>query len=251
MTKPETPRYLAHEFAERAGVTVRTLHHYDRLGLLRPAAYTEAGYRLYGETELARLEQIVALKFVGLPLRQIKDLLDQSSLELPAVLRVQRQIVEERRRRLDQTLQAIVEAEWVLANENNGRWDALKKIIEVIEMGENWDWVKRYYTQEQRDELARRGTPEVVARGQQAWSELLGEVEAAVADGEDPTGEKAQALASRWHALIEEFTGGNPEIRRDLESLYADRANWPASPRPELPSGVMDFIQKAMATGKG
>ena len=61
MTKPETPRYLAHEFAERAGVTVRTLHHYDRLGLLRPAAYTEAGYRLYGETELARLEQIVAL----------------------------------------------------------------------------------------------------------------------------------------------------------------------------------------------
>lgn len=251
MTKPETRRYLAHEFAERAGVTVRTLHHYDRLGLLRPAAYTEAGYRLYGESELARLEQIVALKLVGFPLRQIKELLDQSTLELPAALRFQRQIVEEKRRRLDQTLQAIAEAEWVLANENNGRWDALKKIIEVIEMSESWDWVKRYYTQEQLDELAKRGTPEVLARGQQAWSELIREVEAAVGDGEDPASEKAQALASRWQALIEEFTGGNPEIRRNLERLYADRANWPASPRPELPTGVSEFIQKAMAAGKG
>ena len=69
----------AQQFAELAGVTVRTLHHYDRLGLLR-ARRTEAGYRVYRESDLERLEQIVALKFVGLPLKRIKTLLDRDNL---------------------------------------------------------------------------------------------------------------------------------------------------------------------------
>ena len=60
-------RYRAREFAELSGVTVRALHHYDRLGLLRPKR-AQNGYRAYGEQDLVRLEQIVALKFVGLPL---------------------------------------------------------------------------------------------------------------------------------------------------------------------------------------
>src|SRR5579883_866574 len=245
MAKQGKQFYLAHEFAERAGVTVRTLHHYDRLGLLKPAAYTETGYRLYGESELTRLEQIVALKFVGFPLKQITSLLDQGTLDLPATLRFQRQIVEEKRRRLDQALQAIVQAEEMLVSESAGRWEALKKIIEVIEMQEKWDWVKQYYTKEQLDELAKRGTPERMEHGQQAWAELIHDVQASL--GEDPAGEKAQALAARWQALIDEFTGGNLEIRQNLERLYADRANWPAEPRPMVPEEVMEFIQKSMA----
>jgi len=55
---------------------VRTLHHYDRLGLLKPSGHTEAGYRLYGERDFARLQQIVVLKFIGFPLKQIKNVLD-------------------------------------------------------------------------------------------------------------------------------------------------------------------------------
>ena len=82
--------YRVSDFAEKAGVTVRTLHHYDRLGLLKPSGRTEAGYRLYGERDFGRLQQIVTLKFIGLPLRQIKDLLDGSDLDLAATLRLQR-----------------------------------------------------------------------------------------------------------------------------------------------------------------
>lgn len=67
------------EFAGEAGVTVRTLQFYDRLGLLKPAALSEGGYRLYGETQLARLEHIMALRFVGFNLDQIKELLGGSS----------------------------------------------------------------------------------------------------------------------------------------------------------------------------
>ncbi|HKC62761.1 MAG TPA: MerR family transcriptional regulator, partial [Pyrinomonadaceae bacterium] len=101
----------AQEFAERAGVTVRTLHFYDRLGLLKPTRYTASGYRLYGERDLARLQQIVTLKFIGLPLKQIKELLDQRELDLTTTLQLQREVVEEKRRHLDLCLEAIKRAE--------------------------------------------------------------------------------------------------------------------------------------------
>ena len=64
--------HRASEFADLAGVTVRTLHHYDRLGLLKPHR-NGSGYRLYRESDLERLEQIVALKFLGLPLKDIRE----------------------------------------------------------------------------------------------------------------------------------------------------------------------------------
>src|SRR6058998_1123146 len=92
--------YRAQEFAELAGVTVRTLHHYDRLGLLKPGR-TQAGYRVYRDRDLERLEQIVALKFLGLPLKQIKTLLDRDALELPDALRMQRKVLEEKKRLLE------------------------------------------------------------------------------------------------------------------------------------------------------
>ena len=62
--------YRTREFAELAGVTVRALHHYDRLGLLKPRR-TPAGYRAYAARDLEALEQIVALKFIGIPLKDI------------------------------------------------------------------------------------------------------------------------------------------------------------------------------------
>ena len=98
------------EFAEQAGVTVRALHHYDRLGLLRPRR-NGSGYRLYGPRELERLEQIVALKFIGIPLKQIKAVLDRNGSNLPEALRMQRTVLEEKRRMLDGAIQAIRKAE--------------------------------------------------------------------------------------------------------------------------------------------
>ena len=67
--------YLIQQFAKLAGVTVRTLHHYDRLGLLSPRHRSESGYRLYTNQDMVRLERIMVLRYLGLPLRQIADLL--------------------------------------------------------------------------------------------------------------------------------------------------------------------------------
>lgn len=237
--------YQASEFARLAGVTVRTLHHYDRVGLLKPSGRTAAGYRLYGERDFARLEQIVMLKFLGLPLKQIKSILERSAFDLRATLRMQREILAERRRQIESAIEAIERAEQKLASESGTLREALGKIIEVIEMQNNWDWVKKYYTEEQLAELSARATPEVLERGQAAWAALLKEVEEAVAEGVDPQSERAQALAARWNALIEEFTGGNPEILASLKRLYADQANWPEGAQRPYSDDAAGFISRA------
>src|SRR5580692_525585 len=170
--------YKAREFAERAGVTVRTLHHYDRLGLLTPSGRSEAGYRLYAESDLVRLEQIVTLKFFGFPLKQIRELLDRKPLNLLSVLRVQRKIIAEKRRRLDLAIRAIESAERVIQDRagksisrqktrslrTNEEWEAFRKIIEVIKMQQEWDFVNNYYTEEQLADLRSRWNPDLQAK---------------------------------------------------------------------------------------
>jgi DNA-binding transcriptional MerR regulator len=229
---------------------VRTLHHYDRLGLLKPSRYTEAGYRLYGQRDFARLQQIVMLKFIGLPLKEIKELLDSRELDLQATLRLQREIVEQKRRHLDTVIQAIERAEQEMASSDEPDWETFKQIIEVINMQNNMEWMKKYYTEEQLAELAERGTPEVLERGQRDWAALIKDVEAAISEGVDPQSDKAQALAARWSALIEAFTGGNPGIMESLTKLYADQANWPSTFRKPYSDEVGSFIHQAKMSKK-
>jgi DNA-binding transcriptional MerR regulator len=243
--------YRASEFAALTGVTVRTLHHYDRAGLLRPTRRTGAGYRLYGARDLARLQQILTLKFVGLPLEEIKALLDARSLGLAETLRLQREALTKRRRQLDMALRAVEEAERVVLGGGGPDWDAFRKIVETITMQHDTEWMKKYYTEEQLADLARRGTPEVLEQGQRDWQQLIAEVQAAVAEGLDPASERAQSLAARWEALIEQFTGGDAGIRENLTRLYADQANWPSTFQKPYGDDVGAFICKAKeARGK-
>lgn len=215
------------EFAGLAGVTVRALHHYDRLGLLRPRR-TAAGYRLYGRRELERLEQIVALKFIGVPLKRIKSMLDRDSAALPGALKRQRTVLEEKRRLLDHAIEAIRNAEQAFAEGRQPDTAILKHIIEVIEMQNDQDWSAKYYSPEARAKIEERKkgwTPELQEQTTKAWLELFRDVEAAL--GDDPASERAQALGARWKQLVGGFTGGDPGVAAGLNKMYADRPNWP------------------------
>jgi MerR family transcriptional regulator, thiopeptide resistance regulator len=242
--------YRAHEFAELAGITVRTLHHYDRLGLLKPKRRTAAGYRLYEDRDLERLEQVVALKYLGMSLRQILSLLNGGPLGLQEALRMQRRLLLEKRQMLDRAIQAIGEAERAaLAPAETGA--ALRKIIEVIAMETSNDWMSKYHTEESKAKVEARKhlwSPELQERVSRQWSELIADVEAALS--EDPAGEKGQALAARWKELVEGFTGGDPAITASVGRVWADRANWPADMNTKAPSikpEVWAFIAKAQA----
>ncbi len=242
--------FQVQEFAELAGVTVRALHHYDRLALLQPAR-TDAGYRQYSLRDLERLEQIVALKFLGLPLKQIKDLLDRDRRDLSGILRSQRQALEEKRHRLDQAIGAIREAEKTIRPGRQPDAAALKKIIEVIEMQDSTEFMKKYYSDEAQAKMAERRqqwNPELQERATRAWADLFRDVEASLS--EDPVSEKAQALAARWKKLVEEFTGGDAEISTGLQKAWADRQHWPnALQQQSAPFSnpkVWDFMSRVM-----
>lgn len=237
--------HKASEFARLTGITVRTLHHYDRLGLLKPSGHTAAGYRLYGERDFARLQQIVILKFIGFPLNQIKEILDRDSLPLTAALRLQRNILAEKRSQLDLAIVAIEKVERALASNGEPDWESFANIIEVINMQNNMEWVKQYYTEEQLQSLAARWSPELQEKASRDWAQIIKEVEASL--GEDPASEKVQALANRWAELIEAFTGGDPGIEQSLRNLYADQTNWPSTFERPCSSEVGVFIAQAMA----
>src|SRR5438552_1370460 len=131
MKDAEDNLFQAREFAELTGVTVRTLHHYDRLGLLKPSRYSRAGYRLYRESDVARLEQIVALKFIGFSLNEIKKILSHGQIDLATMLQRQREAITEKRQRLDLAISAIQRAEHVIApsGDHDGRHEASEEMI--------------------------------------------------------------------------------------------------------------------------
>jgi|SRR5579862_6645361 len=246
--------YRVREFAELASVTVRALHHYDRLDLLKPRR-TRAGYRLYEDRDLERLEQIVALKFLGLDLKQIKTLVNWEAPDLADALRRQRSVLEEKRRLLDSAIAAIREAE--LAAQPGKRLDSalLKKIITAIEKQAESDWMTQYCqddtTKVKMKARQRLWSPELQTRTEKEWVDLIRDVEAALS--EDPAGEVAQSLAARWTKLVEAFTGGDPQIAASVKSLYADRANWPQDFQGKVTpfrQEHCDFIAKARAARK-
>src|SRR5579863_7124880 len=136
--------YRISEFAKLAGVTVRALHHYDRIGLLKPQR-GNSGFRLY---RMEDLEQIAALKFLGIPLREIKLLLKHGPLTLADSLHMQREALAEKRRLIDRAVIAIEAAEKVIQTGQTTDASILRKIIEVIDMQPQENFMRKYYSEQ-------------------------------------------------------------------------------------------------------
>lgn len=132
--------YRTGEFAEKAGVTTRTLRYYERFGLLIPEHRSESGQRLYSKEDFVRLQQIVTLKFVGFSLQQIRRIVDNKDIELPALLSMQREWIERKIWNLQLAVQAVKEAERSVEEGAGNYVDKLQKIIRVMEMEMNRDW---------------------------------------------------------------------------------------------------------------
>jgi DNA-binding transcriptional MerR regulator len=248
VTQARPAVYRIREFATLAGVTVRALHHYDRLGLLEPSGRSKSGYRLYRDRDLVRLEQIVVLKFLGLPLKQIGRLLKRES-PLRETLRRQQHVLSGKRRQLDLAIAAIGAAERSLQTGRDPDWSLFTVIVKEIEMQNSTDWSKKYYSSGAKAKVEERKAlwnPELQAQITQQWTELVSDITAAL--DEDPAGPRGQALAARWRALVEGFTGGDPEIQQGLNRMWADKENWPADTRErfQIDPRVQAFIVRAM-----
>lgn len=95
------------EVSRLAGISIRTLRYYDEIGLLKPTAVTEAGYRLYSDKDLKRLQEIMFFKELELPLEKIKQLMEDPALDREEILLVQQAALERKRNRLNGIIELI------------------------------------------------------------------------------------------------------------------------------------------------
>jgi MerR family transcriptional regulator, thiopeptide resistance regulator len=240
--------YQIHEFAELAGVTVKALRHYDRLGLLKPKR-TSGGYRMYAERDLERLEQIIALKFLGVPLKQIKIVLDRPALELSETLQLQRRALEEKQDLLSRAIRAIRIAEQAIETGKPAHPSILKRVIEVIDMQNDIEVMKKYYSTEEAWEKHRRFYEEGPSR---EWRELYRDVNAVL--GEDPAGPMAQTLADRWLELAVRAHYGDPDHQMGSPMAWMNREHWPQSMKRRIAEfnleKVNEFMGKAVLSSR-
>jgi DNA-binding transcriptional MerR regulator len=233
------------ELAKRTGVSVRALRHYDEIGLPSPVGRTEAGYRLYIGEDIVRLHRIKALRQMGFSLDEARDLLDRSAVS-------PRQMVDDHVRRLEEHIaleQRLCERLNRLARRLSSAEEISSEefldVIEVMSMVENSE---KYYTPEQFAWLRERAQTVGEERIQQVeseWPQLIAQVQAEMDRGTDPKDERVQILAARWQGLIEEFTGGNPQIEASLRTMYANEPQLRAS--TGVDADVTSYITKALS----
>jgi MerR family transcriptional regulator, thiopeptide resistance regulator len=238
------------ELARRTGLTVRALHHYDEVGLLKPSLHTDSGHRLYTGGDVVRLQQILSLRQLGFSLDQVRECLDRpdfSPLEVISLhvgrLRKQVELQHKLCERLDAIAAHLRAAGTVSA-------DDFLKAIEEMTMIEN------YYTPEQLEYLKKRKEQvgdERIQQVQKEWPELIAEVRAEMQKGTPPTAQEVLALAERWQRLINEFTCGNPGIERSVGRLWKEQGdNLVSKYGAEYDSrDVFEYIGQALATVKG
>ncbi|MQA76502.1 MAG: MerR family transcriptional regulator [Solirubrobacterales bacterium] len=206
MTTDETPVLRIGALAKRTGLSVRTLRHYDELGLLEPAERTFAGHRLYSSAEVRRLYRIVALRRLGLGLAEIAALLDRDDADPLSVVR--EHVAElERRIRLEQELRDRLER--IAAALDRMHEPSVTDYLDAIE---GMTMIERHYTPEQLDYLARRRTEvgeEAIREVEDEWPRLYAEMRAEMQRGAGVTEPRVQELAARMRELVGMFHGGD------------------------------------------
>lgn len=266
----ERRNYRSGQFAQKTAVSVRTLRFYDKVGLLSPAKRSESGYRLYGDADLVRLQHILALKFLGFSLEEIRAFLATSPLDFREALAQQRAMLRERRAQLDAVIAAIERAQQHLdTNEaDECDWETLANLIREIQLEQQNTWHKKYFTDDQLQTMQELGeqsyTPEARAKleSRGPWTEadqqrvdeqyaaLYAGVRRATAAGEEPGGEAGQTLAGEAIGLLEAFTGGDPEVWAGLQEFWKNHAELPAQKQMmhiPLNDAEAEFLNRAKA----
>lgn len=200
--------YRIAEFARLAGITVRTLHYYDHIGLLKPSQMTAVGHRLYHYSDLIRLQQILTLKWMGFGLSEIKTMLERPDYDLPSAFAIQKNAVD----RQIASLQAVSEAL------NRAQELADESTLQLIIQGlSKLDGMDEYYSEAAQLGIQTRRwayTPEEMDGFQSAWQAVY----AGFAENLDqpPDHPQVQALAAEMERLIQLFTGGDSETEVGL-----------------------------------
>ena len=223
------------ELALAANLTVRTLHHYDSIGLLRPSARSDAGYRLYNRDDVARLQQIQALRAFGLKLGDIGAYLDSPAGSPLAIVERQLSNLDRQIREAAHMRDQLLTLRSRLASGEQPDLSTWLTTLEHMTMYEH------YFSQEELARLPLYQNREA----QLEWQELVRTAQSLKDSGTDPASNEATTFAERWLRCVERDSGGDPDFVLRLTTMAARDAAGEQEMRmsPEL----LDYMRRAMA----
>ncbi len=229
-------RYSVSDVSRMAGVTVRTLHHYDDIGLLRPSGRSAAGYREYDARDLERLQEVLFYRELGFGLEQITGLVDIPTFNRAQILGRQRQLIEEQIERL-QSMVGAVEA--ALKALEEGRTMTQEEMFgtlnkaEMVEVFGDFD-----PTQHENEVRERWGETESYAESSKRTARYT-------KDDWKQMGEESEAINQRLADLF--AAGSDPEAEESMDAaeqhrLHIDRWFYPCSHEMHAGLGEMYVV---------
>lgn len=234
------------EVAELAGVSVRTLHHYDELDLVVPSARSDAGYRLYDHADLERLQEVLTLRALGLPLADIKALLDDPAHDRMQVLRDQAKRLRDERDRLGDLLDAVEEA--IAANDRgetqqeSTMFDGHDHEQYAQEAEERWGETDAYRQSQQRfRELGPDATDTIKAW----WQEHFEQFAELKRDEVPLDDERVRAAVAAHRDLVNRFYDCGAEMQRSLADMYVEDGRFRARYDDHV-DGLAQYVHDAV-----
>ncbi|MCD2185729.1 MerR family transcriptional regulator [Actinomycetospora soli] len=243
------------QLAERFGLTVRTLHHYDEIGLLCPSRRSPSGYRLYADSDITRLQHVVVYRRLGFALEDIAVLLDDPGADVAAHLRRQRDAVTSR---LDELTDLVVAIDRALEAEMDGIALTREERRELFgdgfsdeyqaEAQERWGDTEQW---RQSQERTARYTKEDWVAIKAETDEINAAFVAAKRSGAAPDSEPARAAAeAHGRQIHERFYDLSPEMHRNLACLYVQDERF-ARTYDDLEPGLAQYVHDAIQAYRG
>jgi len=227
------------ELARRCGLTVRTLHHYDGIGLLRPSARSDAGYRLYNRNDVARLQQIQALRSLGVSLAEVGAILDRQGRSVSTVIEQQLSALDQQIARQIRLRERLVQLHQQCVA---GQEPALADWLETLELMTMYE---KYFSE---DELRQLPFYNRNATSDACWVELAEEAARLLHEDVSPRQPQARELARRWMLQLEMDTAADPGLFAKLDAMHL------REPAMQQQTGiarqVSDYVLEAFAESK-
>lgn len=206
------------EVADLVGISVRTLHHYDEIGLLKPTNVTEAGYRLYSDENLETLPQILFFKELGFSLKRIKEILEHPSFDYQEALQTQHQMLLEKRKQLDNIIETIEKT----IQQSKGEIQMTNQ-----EKFAGFDFSHNPHEQEAREkwgnqavDQANKQAASMTALDQKRFNEVFQNL--AAIRHLAPDCEEAQKGIHKWYGFLNKMGNYSPGAFKNLGQMYID-----------------------------
>ena len=225
-----------HEVSRMSGVTIRTLRYYDRIGLLRPAARTEAGYRLYDEAALMRLLRILLLKELEIPLKDVKRLLQLSDTEQREAIGLQIKVLELKKERTEKLIALARRLEKGEGTMDFSAFDRSKEEAYAAEAKERWGSTEAYreYESRPRQTVAEDRLMAIFADF------------GALRDGDPASAEALVKVKTLQDCISANYYTCTDEILFGLGQMYAADERFRANIDAAGGEGTAAFVQKAI-----